>query len=182
MSNGTLGDGMVDSGVGRTLSSYGRPRMRSRSEERMSTMPVMSNGLGPMFSARSEALSEPITKPHSRNRNCVDYRPKQNSILTGIPPPPQSKIFSQCEQSSNCVPHQEADKNKNDKYRKKEKADTGFDGTEDGGKLQVPPLCSERLQPTRHRTKNAFLSILDHGEVCIEFIKRRNGTVRVIKT
>lgn len=34
-------------------------------------------------------------------------------------------------------------------------------------------LCSERLQPTRHQTKNAVLSILKDGEVCVEFIKRR---------
>ncbi|KAL3277015.1 hypothetical protein HHI36_012377 [Cryptolaemus montrouzieri] len=35
------------------------------------------------------------------------------------------------------------------------------------------PLCSMRLQPTRHQTKNAILSILDDGEVCVEFIKKR---------
>ncbi|CAK9819363.1 Serine/threonine-protein kinase PLK4 [Anthophora plagiata] len=178
MGKGLLGDGMVDSGVGRTLSSYGRPRMRSRSEERMSTMPIMSNGLGPMFSARSEALSEPITRTYSHKTNCVDYHVKQNSILIGIPPPPQSKIFSQCEQF-NSDAYQETETQKNDKYRKKEKVDHCFEGTEEGGKLQVPPLSSERLQPTRHRTKNAILTILDNGEVCIEFIKRRNGTEKV---
>lgn len=37
----------------------------------------------------------------------------------------------------------------------------------------VPQLCSFRLLPTRHQTKNAILSILDTGEVCIEFIKKR---------
>lgn len=40
-------------------------------------------------------------------------------------------------------------------------------------KLSVPPLCSDRLQPTRHRTKNAVLSILETGEVCIELIKKK---------
>ncbi|KAJ8921657.1 hypothetical protein NQ315_010566 [Exocentrus adspersus] len=34
-------------------------------------------------------------------------------------------------------------------------------------------LCSKRLLPTRHQTKNAILSILEDGEVCIEFIKKR---------
>lgn len=34
-------------------------------------------------------------------------------------------------------------------------------------------LCSKRLLPTRHQTKNAILSILDTHEVCIEFIKKR---------
>ncbi|CAL7936789.1 unnamed protein product [Xylocopa violacea] len=179
MNKGLFGDGMVDSGVGRTLSSYGRPRMRSRSEERMSTMPIMSNGLGPMFSARSEALSEPITRTHSHQTNCIDYRAKQNSILAGIPPPPQSKIFSQCEQYSGCDVYQDDEKHKNEKYRKKEKPDNCFESADDGGKLQVPPLSSERLQPTRHRTKNAILTIVDNGEVCIEFIKRRNGMEKV---
>ncbi|XP_043253044.1 serine/threonine-protein kinase PLK4 isoform X2 [Colletes gigas] len=180
-SKGLLGDGMIDSGVGRTLSSYGRPRMRSRSEERMSTMPTMSNGFGPMISTRSEALSEPITKTHSRkaNLNPIDYRPKEASVLVGIPPPPQSKIFSQSEQYSNCDVYEETDKHKTDRYRKREKIENCFEGAEDGGKLQVPPISSERLQPTRHRTKNAILTILDHGEVCIEFIKRRSGVERV---
>lgn len=179
MSKGLFGDGMLDSGVGRTLSSYGRPRMRSKSEERMSTMPMMSNGLGPMFSARSEALSEPITKTNLYKANCIDYRTKENSMLAGIPPPPQSRVFSQNEHYSNCNVYEETEKQKNDKYKKKEKAENCFENTEDGGKLQVPPLCSERLQPTRHRTKNAILTILDNGEVCIEFIKRRNGVVRI---
>ncbi|XP_017876759.1 serine/threonine-protein kinase PLK4 isoform X2 [Ceratina calcarata] len=176
MSKELLGDGMIDSGVGRTLSSYGRPRMRSRSEERMSTMPVMSNGLGPMFSARSEALSEPITKTHKMN--CANNR-TQNSMLAGIPLPPQSKIISQCEQCSSYDAHQETDKHKSDKLRKKEKTENCFEIVDDDRKLQVPPLSSERLQPTRHRTKNAILTILDNGEVCIEFIKRRNGTEKI---
>lgn len=176
-SKGLIGDGMVDSGVGRTLSSYGRPRMRSRSEEKMSTMPIMPNGLGPMISTRSEALSEPITNTYSHKTN--DYHSKEASVLTGIPPPPQSRIFSQSEQYSGCDVYEEIDKHKNDRYRKREKVENCFEGTEDGGKLQVPPLSSERLQPTRHRTKNAILTILDHGEVCIEFIKRRGGVEKV---
>nr|XP_003702230.1 PREDICTED: serine/threonine-protein kinase PLK4 [Megachile rotundata] len=178
MGKGLLVDGMLDSGVGRTLSSYGRPRMRSKSEERMSTAPMMSNGLGPMFSTRSEALSEPITKTNLYKANCVDYRAKENSVLTGIPPPPQSRVFSQNEYS-NCDAYEDSEKQKKEKYRKKEKTEHCFENTEDGGKLQVSPLCSERLQPTRHRTKNAILTILDNGEVCIEFIKRRNGVEKI---
>lgn len=38
------------------------------------------------------------------------------------------------------------------------------------------PLSSVRLQPTRHRTKSAILSILESGEVCIEFLRKRNGS------
>ncbi|KAJ8934369.1 hypothetical protein NQ314_013410 [Rhamnusium bicolor] len=39
-------------------------------------------------------------------------------------------------------------------------------------------LCSKRLLPTRHQTKNAILSILEDGEVCIEFIKKRGHLKR----
>ncbi|XP_031844945.1 polo like kinase SAK isoform X2 [Nomia melanderi] len=173
------GEGMIDSGLGRTLSSYGRPRMRSKSEERTSTMPILSNGLGPMFSARSEAMSEPIAKTHSHKTSGINYHRKQNFVLAGIPPPPQSRIFSQNEHYSGCDAYEDVDRYKNDKYKKKEKPESCFEGSEHGEKLQVPPLSSERLQPTRHRTKNAILTILDHGEVCIEFIKRRNGVEKV---
>jgi hypothetical protein len=38
------------------------------------------------------------------------------------------------------------------------------------------PLSTLRLQPTRHHTKSAILSILESGEVCIEFLKKRNGS------
>lgn len=38
-------------------------------------------------------------------------------------------------------------------------------------KLSVPPLKSERLLPTRFKTKNAILSILAQGEVVVEMIK-----------
>lgn len=41
-------------------------------------------------------------------------------------------------------------------------------------RIDVPQLCSFRLLPTRHRAKNAILSILDTGEVCVEIIKKRN--------
>lgn len=39
-------------------------------------------------------------------------------------------------------------------------------------------LCALRLLPTRHQTKNAILSILDGGEVCVEFIKRKGQLKR----
>ncbi|KAI5707137.1 hypothetical protein M8J75_014935 [Diaphorina citri] len=47
-------------------------------------------------------------------------------------------------------------------------------------RIDVPPLSSERLAATRHRTKTAVLSILEGtGEVCIEFVKKRSGEERV---
>lgn len=39
--------------------------------------------------------------------------------------------------------------------------------------LGVPPLCTARLLPTRHCTKNAILSLLENGDVCIEFVKHK---------
>lgn len=39
--------------------------------------------------------------------------------------------------------------------------------------MPLEPFCSKRLLPARHQTKNAVLSILNDGEVCIEFIKKR---------
>ena len=43
------------------------------------------------------------------------------------------------------------------------------------------PLNTSRLQPTRHRTRNAILSILETGEVCFEFLKKRSrGEEKVV--
>lgn len=35
------------------------------------------------------------------------------------------------------------------------------------------PLNTLRLLPTRHQTKNAVLSILESGEVALEFLKKK---------
>lgn len=45
--------------------------------------------------------------------------------------------------------------------------------------MGVEPLNSLRLLPTRHKTKNAVLTILENGEVCIEFIKRKCDQERI---
>ncbi|XP_060523812.1 serine/threonine-protein kinase PLK4 [Cylas formicarius] len=42
-------------------------------------------------------------------------------------------------------------------------------------KENLEQLCSLRLLPTKHQTNNAVLSILNDGEVVIEFIKRRGS-------
>ncbi|XP_075121607.1 serine/threonine-protein kinase PLK4 [Leptodactylus fuscus] len=46
-------------------------------------------------------------------------------------------------------------------------------------KSLIPPLNSERLKPIRQKTKNAVVSILDSGEVCMEFLKEHNSQERV---
>ncbi|CAH0394245.1 unnamed protein product [Bemisia tabaci] len=48
------------------------------------------------------------------------------------------------------------------------------------GGIGVPPLNSTRLQPTRHRTKNAALSIVENGEVIVEIIKHKGAEEKVI--
>ncbi|XP_069977050.1 serine/threonine-protein kinase PLK4 [Penaeus vannamei] len=42
-------------------------------------------------------------------------------------------------------------------------------------KQQVSPLSSRRLKPIRQRTKNAFLNILENGEICLEFLRNMKG-------
>ncbi|XP_015593483.1 serine/threonine-protein kinase PLK4 [Cephus cinctus] len=174
-------DGMTDSGVGRTLSSCGKGRIRSRSEERMSTVHVLTNVLGPTVSARSDPYSESVTRSQSSHRaKPPDYYPNENSVLAGIPQPLRSKVFSQCEQHSGYAVHEDEDKHRSQRQHPRERTnDNGIESSDTGNKLSVPPLNSERLQPTRHRTKNAVLTILDNGEICIEFIKKRNGGERV---
>ncbi|XP_067612634.1 serine/threonine-protein kinase PLK4 [Eurosta solidaginis] len=41
-------------------------------------------------------------------------------------------------------------------------------------RLNVPPLNTERLMPTRYKTKNAIMSIITGGEVVLEFIKYKS--------
>lgn len=44
-------------------------------------------------------------------------------------------------------------------------------------RIEVPPLNTVRLQPTRHKTKSVILSIVEEppGEVVIEFLKKNNS-------
>ncbi|XP_014235013.1 serine/threonine-protein kinase PLK4 [Trichogramma pretiosum] len=46
-------------------------------------------------------------------------------------------------------------------------------------KMKVPPLSTIRLQPTRHKTKSAILTILSSGEVVAEFLKKKNNLERI---
>ena len=45
--------------------------------------------------------------------------------------------------------------------------------------LSFSPLSSTRLRPIRQRTKTAVVSILDTGDVCLEFVKNRSKEERV---
>lgn len=135
----------------------------------MSTIPMM-----PIVSVRSEPMSEPIMKMHSNHgARYAQYRPKEDSLMNV---PTRGRAFSQSEQYG----YNDSEKPRmveKHKPRKENVENRSAEGTEKSTKLQVSPLNSNRLQPTRHRTKGAILTILDNGEVCIEFIKRRNGMV-----
>ncbi|KAM6961126.1 serine/threonine-protein kinase PLK4 [Aplochiton taeniatus] len=43
----------------------------------------------------------------------------------------------------------------------------------------LPPLCASRLKPIRQKTKNAVVSILETGEVCMELLKGLASQERV---
>ena len=45
----------------------------------------------------------------------------------------------------------------------------------------VEPLNAERLRPIRQKTRNAVVSILDDGEVCLEFFHHKNGEDKVVE-
>lgn len=46
-------------------------------------------------------------------------------------------------------------------------------------KKSFPPLCAARLKPIRQKTKNAVVSILGNGEVCMELLKGQGAQERV---
>ncbi|THK33125.1 serine/threonine-protein kinase PLK4 isoform X1 [Diachasma alloeum] len=178
------GDVMVDSGLGRTLSSCGRlPRLRSRSEERTSTAPALITPLGPQFSARSDPMTDPNVLNHYSNHRMkqTDYS-AENSVLSGIVRA-GSRVVSQNMQSSQRSGyggHKEETDRQNDERQKRRENPVPTNSPPDlepYTKLQIPPLNTERLLPVRHRTKNFILTILDNGEVCIEFLKKKNLSV-----
>ncbi|KAJ8668601.1 hypothetical protein QAD02_010264 [Eretmocerus hayati] len=197
----------LDSGLGRTLSSCGRQRTRTRSEERIMNTPILYNGFGTAISARSEPLMEPSPSSvhnshHKRYSACQQNR--EEPVLAGIPPPPPprgSQVFLQGEPSLfaggggsfSGSRHQRSQEghheltaattpNVESRIEPISKNDTAPDeSTEEinSKKLEVPPLNTTRLQPTRHRTKSAILTILSNGEVCVEFIKKKNDKERI---
>ncbi|XP_038063268.1 serine/threonine-protein kinase PLK4-like [Patiria miniata] len=65
------------------------------------------------------------------------------------------------------------------KHEKRERS-----GADNVGKSLVEltaPLNARRLRPIRQRTRNAMVSILESGEVCLEFLKTKDGRDRVVE-
>uniref|UniRef100_A0A9J7YWN2 Serine/threonine-protein kinase PLK4 n=1 Tax=Cyprinus carpio carpio TaxID=630221 RepID=A0A9J7YWN2_CYPCA len=58
-------------------------------------------------------------------------------------------------------------------------SDTQFLGPPLSKGKSFPPLCAARLKPIRQKTKNAVVSILDSGEVCMELLKGQGAQERV---
>lgn len=67
-------------------------------------------------------------------------------------------------------------------YKSRERAEPDFYKIQELNRKKEPlkELCSYRLLPTRHQTKNAILNILHDGEVCIEFLKKKSNQKREI--
>eukprot|EP00057_Strongylocentrotus_purpuratus_P014161 XP_011668635.1 PREDICTED: serine/threonine-protein kinase PLK4 [Strongylocentrotus purpuratus] len=72
--------------------------------------------------------------------------------------------------------------------RKHEKREGGGGGGKGEGGAGVqslahltPPLNATRLRPIRQRTRNAVVSIMLGGEVCLEFLKTKDGQDRVVE-
>lgn len=47
--------------------------------------------------------------------------------------------------------------------------------------LTIRPLSTKRLEPIRQKTKQVILNVLDTGEVCLEFIKIKHKTEKVVE-
>lgn len=177
-------DLMIDSGLGRTLSSLGRmPRLRSRSEERKLMAPSLNGHLGPQFTARSDPITCPSNAKNysGYHKKQTDYTSQETSVLAGIPAPPRSQVLSKVssQHSEHDNKRKDAERQQSERHNRWEKGIKNVGETNVNAKLQISPLKSERLMPTRHKTKNAVLTILENGEVCIEFLKRKNMMERV---
>lgn len=127
-----------------------------------------------MASVRSEPLSESLTKMHSNHGTSYRSHLKEDLMSNLIRP----RAYSQSEQYGAYNDSERPRMVERHKPKKENIAENhSVEGTKKNTKLQVPPLNSNRLEPKRHKTKGAILTILSDGDVCIEFIKRRNSTV-----
>ncbi|XP_077998709.1 serine/threonine-protein kinase PLK4-like [Glandiceps talaboti] len=61
------------------------------------------------------------------------------------------------------------------------KREVGKGSRDINGRLMISPLKASRLRPFRQRTRNAVVSILDQGDVCLEFVKSKEEEERVVE-
>lgn len=99
---------------------------------------------------------QPKLFPHTNPGPC-----REDGFVSGHPTEPQSYLEPQ-------FPAPSVSKGK--AHTEKEKTSR---------KKNFPPLCAARLKPIRQKTKNAVVSILDTGEVCMELLKGQGAQERV---
>ncbi|XP_073996152.1 polo like kinase SAK [Rhodnius prolixus] len=151
--------GLMDSGLG-TMSSHNSwvkssfsNRRRSRSEDRQ-VFKGLNKGSS-LITSENEFEQRLCRSSQSTNLKKKSYQEYSNAKLDFFGRPLGKKVQSSHVQAPS---------------------------SSTSNKLSISPLCSNRLQPTRHKTKNAILSILQNGEVCVELLKAKSGrTERVIE-
>ncbi|XP_022086412.1 serine/threonine-protein kinase PLK4-like isoform X2 [Acanthaster planci] len=109
---------------------------------------------------------------HAKHRRKEDI---ENTNLQKSRPTPSTSLGDshRREQSTS-----EVKRRHTQKHEKREQRDDN-----DGKSLVelTAPLNARRLRPIRQRTRNAVVSILDSGEVCLEFLKSKEGRDRVVE-
>lgn len=177
---GGKGSMSSDSGLGssgRMSCASGQMRLRSRSEERTSCTPLLPNS---SCGRGSSASSEPIGKNYSSNRlKRSDSCQIKNSVLAGIPLPPKSRIFSVVDDSGLMQEPKNVQVSQKQKKKERVTEEVGESSHNGSSKLSVPPLDSRRLPPTRHKANKGLFTILENGEVCIEFLKKKGLTEKI---
>lgn len=47
-------------------------------------------------------------------------------------------------------------------------------------RVKVMPFTTERLKPARHRLRNTIFSILENGDVCVEFLRSKSKSKEIV--
>ncbi|PIK49711.1 putative serine/threonine-protein kinase PLK4 [Apostichopus japonicus] len=116
---------------------------------------------------------------------------KQNSQQNGpiiMEPPTVQRFGSHTHSTTGTSTGEEGSRNQEPMQkrnaRKQNRREEGSERSETGAKRLTdltPPLNASRLRPIRQQTRNAVVSILVGGEVCVEFLKRKDGCDRVVE-
>lgn len=169
----------TDSGVDTFSSGSKTSRYRSQSEDRSTISRKIPSPLSHQRTTTSDPSVNPIILTNNlinRQQYC-DNSSQNTRILSGISHYNQSRTLSSSQSS-----HERTDYHENSDNKKWKSPVIGTSTPRQPGitqKLGITPLNSERLLPTRHKTKNAILTILETGEVSIEFLKKVNNIDRI---
>uniref|UniRef100_A0A8C9T507 Serine/threonine-protein kinase PLK4 n=1 Tax=Scleropages formosus TaxID=113540 RepID=A0A8C9T507_SCLFO len=128
------------------------------------SLPVKCLPMTRMFSPGSFHNSTD-TSPHMANSSCRGDQEAQAQLRS------QPRACVPATQSSSCQPPP-----KDDLLPQRE---TSAVQQKQLVRNMLPPLSSGRLKPIRQKTKNAVVSILETGEVCMELLKGQGSQERV---